>query len=142
MSCVANPRRAATLSIALSVSVSATLSACASQPAPNGPAQTADKLTRAIYANDVAATADNFEDAVKGTVTRGDVGFLSDKMHALGEYESLAALSSAPDSGRYTYAANFANGRMVVELRLDPSGKVGAYRVVPGEPGEGVHASV
>ena len=63
-------------------------------------------------------------------------------MHALGDFQSLAPLNSAPDSGRYTYTANFEKGRMVVQLRLDPDGKVGAYRVVPGAAPESVHASL
>ena len=130
--------RVAKLGLAISLLA---LGACASQPA-SGPAQTAEKITRAVYADDVAATSADFEDALKGTVTRSDVGFLSDKMHALGDFESLASLNSAPDSGRYAYTANFAKGRMVVELRIDPDGKVGAYRVVPSASGEGVHASV
>ena len=95
------------------------------------PQKTAESITRAVYANDLDTTVARFDDATKKSITRADVGDLSDKMHALGELTSLAPKSADPDSGRYQYDAHFTRGVMLVQLRLDPSGKVGAYRVEP-----------
>jgi hypothetical protein len=52
-------------------------------------------------------------------------------MHALGTYHGLKALSSDPDKGRYDYQATFDKGTMLVQIRLDPNQKIGAYRVTP-----------
>jgi len=95
------------------------------------PGQLAEQITRAVYADDLDATIANFDDATKKTVTRSELGELSDRMHALGDLKSLAPRSADPDSGKYEFDATFSNGSMLVQLRLDPSGKVGAYRVVP-----------
>lgn len=102
---------------------------CASQSAtPDG---LADKITRAVYANDYDATVASFDDETKREVTRTDVGALSDRMHALGTIKSITLRSGNADSGRYEYDASFTGGSLLVELRIDPSGHVGAYRVVP-----------
>jgi CO/xanthine dehydrogenase Mo-binding subunit len=107
----------------------ALLDACA--PHVNDPRAIADRITRAVYANDITATTADFDDETKKTVTRSQLGDLSDKMHALGDYRSLTQRSADADTGKYAYDAHFANGAMLVELRIDPSGKVGAYRVSP-----------
>lgn len=107
--------------------------ACASHG--GDPAATADRITRAVYANDLAATTVDLDEAAKKQVSRGELGELSDKMHALGEFRSLTPRSSNPDTGRYEYNAAFSNGSLIVQLRMDPSGKVGAYRIVPGSSG-------
>ncbi len=108
------------------------MSACASHS--NDPRQLADRITRAVYANDFDTTVADFDDATRKSVTRSGVGDLSDKMHALGNYESLGQRRAEPDTGKYAYDAHFSNGTMLVELRVDPSGKVGAYRVSPENP--------
>lgn len=103
--------------------------ACAQPPAD--PAATAEKITRAVYANDLDTTIANFDDETKKTVTRQALGDMSDKMHALGDFTSLAPKNANPDTGRYEYDAHFTSGTLLVQLRVDPSGKIGAYRVVP-----------
>jgi len=95
------------------------------------PAQAADSITRSVYANDYDATVANFDDATKKTVTRTELGALSDRMHALGDYKSLTARDANPDTGKYEYDAAFTNGSLLVLLRVDPDGKIGAYRVEP-----------
>ncbi len=104
--------------------------ACAAQSQAD-PQQTAEKITRAVYANDLGTTVANFDDETKKSVTREALGDMSDKMHALGDLTSLAQKSANPDTGRYEYDAHFTSGTLLVQLRIDPSGKVGAYRVVP-----------
>ena len=60
-----------------------------------------------------------------------DLPALFEQMHTLGAYRGLKPTSSDPDKGRYDYEAAFDKGTMLVELRLDPTQKIGAYRVVP-----------
>jgi len=107
----------------------ALLGACASRA--NDPQAMADRVTRSVYADDMTATTADFDEETKKTITRSQLGVLSDQMHALGDYRSLTQRSGDPDTGKYAYDAHFANGTMLVELRVDPSGKVGAYRVSP-----------
>jgi hypothetical protein len=67
-------------------------------------------------------------------VTRGDLGQLSDQMHRLGTYQGLSQTNADPDRGLYDFDLKFASGHMTAKVRLDPSGRVGAYRVIPGAP--------
>lgn len=106
-------------------------SACAHHDDPQA---LADQATRGVYDVDLARTTAHFDDALKNEVTRASIGSLSDKMHALGEYRGLKAVSSDPDKGRYDYQAAFDKGTMLVELRIDPDEKIGAYRVSPTAP--------
>ena len=105
------------------------LSACATQG--NSASGLADSITRAVYANDYDGTVANFDAQTKGEVTRTEIGELSDKMHALGAYRGLTQTNVDPDRGLYDFDLTFASGHMTAKLRLDPSGKVGAYRVIP-----------
>ncbi len=108
--------------------LAAFVAGCAAQTTPERSAET---ITRAIYANDYDRTVADFDDATKRSVTRGDVGALSDRMHALGDLRSVTERSGDADSGRYRFDAKFTGGAMLVELRVDPSGRIGAYRISP-----------
>ena len=105
------------------------LAACAQHAA--NPQTLADDTTRGVYNVDLDATTAHFDDALKGQVTRGTIGQLSDEMHALGAYHGLKPATNDPDNGRYDFQAAFDKGTLLVQLRLDPDGKIGAYRVVP-----------
>lgn len=87
-----------------------------------------------MYADDYDATIASFDDATKAQVTRADLGDLSDRMRALGAYQGLSQTNAQPDLGKYEYDLQFAKGHMTAELRVDPSGKIGAYRVIPAAP--------
>ena len=100
----------------------------------SAPQGLADSITRAVYTNDYDHTVSSFDNQTKAQITRSSLGDLSDRMHALGGYEGLSQTSADPDRGRYTYDARFTGGHLTVLMRLDPSGKVGAYRVLPGMP--------
>ncbi len=91
----------------------------------------ADAVTQAVYADDESGVVKNFDADLQRQVKRADVGVISDKMHALGEYQGLTPTTADPGTRRYAYQANFSNGTMLVEMRLDPDGKIAAYRVVP-----------
>ena len=94
----------------------------------------ADQVTRAVYNNDMAGVTSNFNSDLASQVTRASVGTLSDKMHALGNYQSITEAATDIPSRRYTFDAKFDNGDMTVFVRLDTDGKIAAYRVVPGSP--------
>ena len=105
----------------------AVLTACGG----NNPNATAERITRAVYANDLDSTIATFDDQTKKDVSRGELGRISDMMHGLGDFKALTPRSANDDSGRYEYDAQFSRGSMLVQLRIDASGKVGAYRVAP-----------
>ncbi len=106
------------------------VAACAGQSGSN-PQKIADDMTHQVYADDVDGFASHFDDTTKPTVKRADVGALSDKMHQLGDLQTIAQHDANPDQGRYRYDVTFSHGSMLVEVRVDPTGKVGAYRVIP-----------
>ena len=95
------------------------------------PQALADQTTRAVYDGDFDRTVAHFDAALTGQVTRASVGQLSDQMHALGTYHGLKQTSTDPDKGRYDFEAAFDKGTLIVQLRMDPTGKIGAYRVTP-----------
>ena len=107
------------------------LSACGGG---SSPAKLADETTRAIYATDRDAAVRDFDDALKDQVTRAQVGAMSDAMHMLGTYHGLKQVQGNADTGRYDFTADFDKGTMIVMVRVDPSGKLGAYRITPTEP--------
>lgn len=99
---------------------------------PAGAAQsTTDSVTKSVFSNDVAGVDSNFDTALQAQVNRAQVGILSDKMHALGDYKGLTFVSSDPTKNEYTYRADFDHGMMNVVVRLDTDGKLSAYRVFP-----------
>lgn len=117
------------ISVALAaVALTIAASACANHADPQA---LADQTTRSVYAADYDGTVKNFDDTLKAQVTRGSLGDLSDKMHALGAYHGLKQAQSQPDSGRYLYTASFDKGTLVIELRIDPQQKIAAYRIAP-----------
>ncbi|GAC1312582.1 MAG: hypothetical protein NVS2B3_16120 [Vulcanimicrobiaceae bacterium] len=112
--------------------LSLALAGCAA-PGVSAPQRLADRITRAVYANDLSTTVDLFDDTTKAAITRAELGGLSDRMHALGDFKSIVSRDGNPDTGRYEFDASFTGGMMLVQMRIDPSGKVGAYRIVPEE---------
>jgi hypothetical protein len=105
--------------------------ACAQSAARTDPQTMADETTRGVYDADYDRTTKDMDAALKLQVTRGTIGQLSDRMHALGALQNFKLTSSDPDKGRYDYEATFDRGAMLVQIRLDPNGKIGAYRVSP-----------
>lgn len=116
--------------IAATASLSLLFVACGGNA--NGAAQsTADAVTQAAYNNDLQGVTAPFDDALKPHVTRASVGVLADKMHALGDYQGLTFVATDPTKNEFTFRAKFSKGAMNVVERLDPDGKVSAYRIVP-----------
>jgi hypothetical protein len=97
------------------------------------PQRLADATTRALYQDNRDAVIANFDAGLKPQVTQAQVGAISDAMHMLGEYKGLRPLQNDGEAGRYDFAANFDRGEMLVMMRLDPDGRIAAYRVSPTE---------
>lgn len=115
---------------ALAAALALPLAACGG--GGGGAAQsTADAITRAAYANDYDGVVSQFDGSLKNQVTRASVGALSDKMHALGDYEGLKLLATDAGKNEYTFGATFSKGTMNVVERLDSNGQVAAYRIIP-----------
>lgn len=95
----------------------------------SGPQRAAESTTRAVYDDDVAGVTRNFDDTLKRKVNRSTVGTISDKMHKLGGYRGLTYVNTNAAKHEYTYRADFDRGSMTVVMRLDPDGRVAAYRV-------------
>jgi hypothetical protein len=51
-------------------------------------------------------------------------------MHQRGDYKGLKQTGTEPD-GAYDFEADFSNGTLIVKMKLDSSGKVSGYRVIP-----------
>ncbi len=114
---------------AVAVAVTIAAAGCAQHNAD--PQALADETTRGVYDVDLARATANFDDALKTQVNRASVGELSDRMHALGTYRGLKQVAAEPDKGRYDYQATFDKGTLLVQIRIDPDQKLGAYRIVP-----------
>ena len=95
------------------------------------PLTLASDTTRGVYDADYGKTTEHFDAALKFQVTKPSLSDLAAKMHALGAYRGLKQTGSDPDKRRYEFEATFDKGAMMVEMRLDPQGLIGAYRVVP-----------
>ncbi len=103
------------------------------------PQKTAEALTQAVYADDLVTAVGSFDAQTQPSLNRGDLGRLSDLLHGYGDYRSLSQLSGDANTGQYTYSAAFTRGTVIVLMRLDADGKVGAYRIRPvGTPAASV----
>jgi hypothetical protein len=92
----------------------------------------AQAVTKAIYANDPDGVRSLLDDSVAKLVTRAQVGALSDKFHALGEYGGLTFLVSDPTRNEFTYRAAFGKRNVNVVVRLGQDGRLAAYRIFTG----------
>jgi hypothetical protein len=110
------------------IALAVAASGCAHQATPQ---ELADATTRAVYDADYARTVDHFDDALKTQVTRSSVGQLSDRLHALGAYRGLKPAGADASRNRYDFEAAFDKGTMLVQIRLDPDGRLVAYRIAP-----------
>lgn len=90
----------------------------------------ADATTKAVYDNNYNGVTENFTSDLQKEVTRGQVGSLSDVMHAKGDYKGLTETGTEPD-GAYDFRADFSNGSFIVKMKLNSDGKIAGYRVIP-----------
>jgi hypothetical protein len=94
---------------------------------------TADKAIRFIYAGDVHNTQQLFDADVRRTITPDSVNQLSSLMNSFGDYLGVTQIAATSER-RYVLEAQFAHGSMLVQLRLDPAGKVAALHIIPNVP--------
>lgn len=106
------------------------LAGCASASADT-PIDVADQVTKAVYSDDINGTVAHFDDGLRSQVKTTDVDQLSRVMHDMGSLKKLSTVNADNLNRRYDYQASFDRGAMLVQLRLDPDGRVAAYRVTP-----------
>lgn len=111
--------------------LAALLAGCAQMGHSGDPQSVANNVAQALYNNDYNGAIANFDDSLKTQATRTQVAMVSDKMHALGDYQGLTLTKSDEDTRRYWFDAKFSKGDMIVELRLHANGQVAAYRLIP-----------
>lgn len=111
--------------------LAAGLVACSQAQRAAGPQDTATAVAQALYNNDYNGVVTNFDDTLKGQVTRTQVALISDKMHSLGDFQGLSLAKTDEDTRRYWFDAKLSKGAMTVEMRLHANGQIAAYRIVP-----------
>ena len=115
-----NPRAAALILAA------AAFAGCAA--APQGQAERlADSMTRAIVNDNPKTVARDLTGV--GSISRAEVGLLSDKFNALGKYEGLKLLAFNAAKNEFAFQANFTKGNARVVVRLNKKDRLSAYRV-------------
>ncbi len=112
------------------LAVCAVLAGCGASAATDGAQAAADATTKAIYNDDYDAVTTAFDTSVKAKITRGDVGLLSDKLRALGDYKGLTLVGGDAAKNEFEYRAGFNRGSVNVVVRLDPSGRLSAYHLL------------
>lgn len=121
----------------LSATAAASAAALIACSHPSGPLATADATTKALYNDDPSAMQSRFDDNLRKSVTLDQVATLSGKLKALGSYQGLNQISADASHARYDFNAHFGAATVPVHLRLDPDGRVAAYRVdVPEQVGQ------
>jgi hypothetical protein len=120
------------LVLGAALAAGAALVACG--PRADQPQSLADATTKAIYNDDVNGMQARFDDDLRKQVTLDQVALLSGKLHALGGYHGLSQTAVDAAKGRYDYAARFDQATIPVHVRLDPDGRIGAFRFDVPEP--------
>ena len=108
------------------------LSACSGQ---NRNEREADRITRAVIANDMSPVAGDFDAHARSTITRVRVAELSDELNAQGAYEGLKEDDTWCRSGYICFDVRFAKRPYYEWMALDANGKVGEWRIRSTRPG-------
>ena len=121
--------------VILAALLAVVLAGCSSGPAADRAQKLADDATKAVYNDDMAGLTANMNAALVPTFSRGQLGDLSDKMHALGNYDGLTPAGTDSLKSEYDFKAKFDKGTWTVMIKLDGDGKIAAYRVAPSSTG-------
>jgi hypothetical protein len=116
-----------TLSVALAGSFALALCACGGSA--TSPEKVVNDTTAAVYNDDLNAMQSHFDDALRKQVTIDGVASLSQKLHSFGSYKGITQIAADPNGGRYDYNAAFDNVSMTVHVRVDPDGRIAAFRI-------------
>jgi len=105
------------------------LSGCARQ---NRAEKEADKITRAVIANDMRPVENDFAAAPRQKMTRVAVARLSDELNNLGTYKGVKEdTPSGSTSGMHTFTVTFDKETWHESMMVDSGGKVSAWRINP-----------
>ncbi|MBV8244804.1 MAG: hypothetical protein JOZ38_02680 [Candidatus Eremiobacteraeota bacterium] len=103
------------------------LSACSFQ---NKYEKEADKITRAVIANNVQDVKGDFDSKVAEQMTHARVGALSDELDDQGKYEGLKEVQTADcPAGAHCFDAKFEKHDYHETLSMDDQGKVTVWRI-------------
>jgi hypothetical protein len=93
----------------------------------------ADRVTRAIVANDMGPVAPEFNAIVRPTLMeRERVGRLSDQLVPLGTFTRTQEDTPAgAPAGVHRFVAEFERGTRIEDLKLDADGKISAFQIRP-----------
>jgi hypothetical protein len=115
---------------ALALSFLAVLSACAPTTRSE---DLADQVIRSLDAGNMQRAASFFNQDVRSTMTPASVHELARVMHAFGHYRYVTE-TTALETDRYDLEAQFEVGSMLVQMRLDPDGKIAGLHIIPNVP--------
>ena len=111
--------------LALSLAALA-LAACGGQ---NKNEREADKITRAVIANDMKPVIDDFDPAIKASITRVRVAQLSDELSAQGAYKGLKENDQNCATGFLCFDVQFEKKPYRERMKVGSDGKVQAWSI-------------
>ena len=107
------------------------LAACAGQ---NRNEREADKITRAVIANDLRPVMGDFDPAIQGEITRVKVAELSDQLNADGPYKGLKQSTAAwCRAGYLCFDVNLAKKPYREVMKVGSDGKVQYWWIRPAQ---------
>lgn len=119
------------LAAALAALSLATFAGCGGQ---NRNEREADKITRAVVANDVSPVIKDFDPAIKGEITRVRVAELSDQLNADGPYQGLKQTTAAwCRTGYLCFDVTFAKRPYHEVMKVGSDGKVQYWWIRPAD---------
>lgn len=95
----------------------------------------ADKITRAVIADDMRPVIGDFAPSIRGEITRVRVAELSDEFAAQGKYEGLKEDDRNCRPGYHCFDVRFAKAPYREILQMNDQGKVTAWFAHMGAPG-------
>lgn len=104
---------------------------------PNRNERLADRVTRAVLANDMRPVVKEFNAIVRPKLeNRQLVGRLSDQLNALGRFKGVRETTSRDASdGKHTFDAIFEKAKWVEDIVVDADGKIAAFHIHQAGPG-------
>lgn len=116
--------------LALLVALTA-LTACSFQ---NHNEREADRVTRAVIANDMRGVANDFDAPARDQITRVRVAELSDELNAQGAYQGLKQDQTWCRPGYLCFDVTFKNRPYYEWMKLDSDGKIQEWRIRDNKP--------
>jgi len=102
------------------------LSACSFQ---NKNEREADKITKAVMANDVRPVMDDFDPAIKSSITRVRVAQLADELADQGKYKGLKENDQGCRTGYVCFDVDFEKRPYKEVMKVGSDGKVQSWYI-------------